>query len=200
MAKARRLGDFVGNLFGRFRHGNNSKMQKTSGANRTPSSSSIGSCAHGRVVKRPPGRALGTEKTWKALTDEGKRPLGVREPLDPFGRKWTPQFLSTWTLISCCRMNLQNSRRGAAGGPSVMTTEHLKILLDSAPGPLSSHVVESQKTFSCVRVGRMTALLKVDGGVRSNVVGEEAEGATLPFQYALSTRAGTECAAHIVQH
>ena len=28
--------------------------------------------------------APGTEKTWKALTDEERRPPGVREPLDPF--------------------------------------------------------------------------------------------------------------------
>ena len=61
----------------------------------------------------------------------------------------------------------------------------------------------------------MTALRKPDGGVRGIVVGdvfrrlvartiakqfaEQAEGATHPFQHALSTRAGTECAAHIVQ-
>ena len=61
----------------------------------------------------------------------------------------------------------------------------------------------------------MTALQKHDGGVRGIVVGdvvrrlvartiaqqftEEAEAVTHPFQYALSTRAGTECVAHVVQ-
>ena len=61
----------------------------------------------------------------------------------------------------------------------------------------------------------MTALQKPDGGVRGIVVGdvfrrlvgrtlakqfaEQAQGATRPFQYALSTRAGTECVAHVVQ-
>ena len=60
----------------------------------------------------------------------------------------------------------------------------------------------------------MTALAKPDGGVRRVVVGDVfrrvvartiaqqftplAEAAT-PFQYALSTRAGTECVTHIVQ-
>ena len=54
----RRLVDFVGNLLGSIRHGNNSKMQKTSrqtGHHPSEGGSSIGSCAHGRVVKRPPG-------------------------------------------------------------------------------------------------------------------------------------------------
>ena len=61
----------------------------------------------------------------------------------------------------------------------------------------------------------MTALQKPDGGVRGIVVGDvmrrllartlaqqfgpQAEAATHPFQYALSTRAGTECVAHLVQ-
>ena len=64
-------------------------------------------------------------------------------------------------------------------------------------------------------MGRMTALQKRDGGVRGIVVGdvvrrlvarpvaqqftEEGEAVTHPFQYALSTRAGTECVAHVAQ-
>ena len=62
-----------------------------------------------------------------------------------------------------------------------------------------------------LRVGRLTALQKPDGGVRGIVVGDilrrlvarttakQAEKATAPFQYALSTKAGCECIAHIVQ-
>ena len=65
------------------------------------------------------------------------------------------------------------------------------------------------------RLGRMTASQKPDGGVRGIIVGDVfrrlvaftlaqqyskvGEGATHPFQYALSTRAGTECVTHIVQ-
>ena len=104
-----------------------------------------------------------------------------------------------------------------------MTTEHLKILLDSAPGSSSLGDVTTLfargqlpgDILTAVRVGRMTALQKPDGGVRCIVLGDvfrrlvartiakqfavQAEGATHPFQYALSTRAGTECVAHIVQ-
>ena len=67
-----------------------------------------------------------------------------------------------------------------------------------------------------VRLGRLTALRKPDGGVRGIVVGDvlrrlvartiaqqiadQVEAATAPFQYALKTRAGSECVAHILQH
>ena len=87
--------------------------------------------------------------------------------------------------------NLRNSRRGAAGGPSGMTTEHLKILLDSAPG--SSLLGDVATLFARCQLPE-----KPDGGVRGIVVGdvfrrlvartiakqfaEQAEGATHPFQ------------------
>ena len=66
-----------------------------------------------------------------------------------------------------------------------------------------------------IRLGRLTALQKPDGGVRGIVVGDimrrlvartmakqvakEVEKATAPFQCALSTKAGCECVAHIIQ-
>ena len=62
---------------------------------------------------------------------------------------------------------------------------------------------------------RMTALRKANGGVRGIVVGDvvrrlvartmahqlapQVESATAPFQYALFTRAGSECVAHVIQ-
>ena len=85
-----------------------------------------------------------------------------------------------------------------------MTTEHMRILLENAAG--SSLLCEVatlfarcgivEGTLTAVRVGRMTALQKADGGIRSIVVGdvfrrfvartiakfaEQAEGATHPF-------------------
>ena len=61
----------------------------------------------------------------------------------------------------------------------------------------------------------MTVLRKTNGGVRGIVVGmwsgglvastiaqqlgPQVEAATAPFQYGLSTRAGTECVAHVIQ-
>ena len=68
-----------------------------------------------------------------------------------------------------------------------------------------------EEVLQGVKVGRMTAWVKLDGGVRGRVVGDVfrwlvartiaqqftrmAEGATHPFQHALSTRAGAECLA-----
>ena len=104
-----------------------------------------------------------------------------------------------------------------------MTGEHLQTLLDDEhccdllhhaatllaradiPGPVAE----------ALRLRRLTALRKSNGKVRGIVtgdvfrrlvartlaqqVGEEVEQATAPFQFALSTRAGTECVAHLVQ-
>ena len=72
-----------------------------------------------------------------------------------------------------------------------------------AVGDIPEEVVDG------IRLGRLTALAKPDGGVREIVVGDtvrrlvartmakqvanKAEKATAPFQYALSTRAGCEC-------
>ena len=66
-----------------------------------------------------------------------------------------------------------------------------------------------------IRVGRLTALRKSNGGVRGIVAGEvirrlvartiaqqlgpAVEAATSPFQFALSTKSGCECVAHCIQ-
>ena len=120
--------------------------------------------------------------------------------------------------------NLRCARRGAAGGPSGMNSDHLKVLLES-PG-CSTLLCEAATQFArakvplevveAIRLGRITALQKPDGGVRGIVVGDVfrrvvartiaqqygqvAEAATHPFQYALSTRAGTECVTHVGGH
>ena len=104
-----------------------------------------------------------------------------------------------------------------------MTAEHLKPLLDSTNcsqlfGEVATQFARGripEDVLSAVRMGRMTALQKPNGGVRGIVVGDvfrelvartiakqfakQVEVATHLFQYALSTRAGTECVAHIVQ-
>ena len=66
-----------------------------------------------------------------------------------------------------------------------------------------------------IRKGRLTALQKESGGVRGIIAGDivrrlvarivaqqlesAVEIATAPFQNALSTRAGSECVAHVLQ-
>ena len=119
--------------------------------------------------------------------------------------------------------NLRCSRRGAAAGPTGMTAEHLRPLLDFARD--SELLWDLAQSFSSgevpaeilpfLRLGRITALRKPSGGVRGIVVGDTfrrlvartiaqqinpaVERATAPFQYAQTTRAGVECVAHVIQ-
>ena len=113
--------------------------------------------------------------------------------------------------------NLRSARRGVPGGPSGMTCEHLRPLLDERRAmqllfKLGENLARGhvpQVVESMVRSGRMTALSKPDGGVRGIVsedvfrrlvartmaqqLGPAVKSATAPHQYALSTRAGCEC-------
>ena len=75
----------------------------------------------------------------------------------------------------------------------------------------ADHVPE--EVVDALRIGRMTALQKDDGGVRGIVVGDvfrrvfartiairvQGEAATGPFLFALSKRAGCECATHLIR-
>ena len=104
-----------------------------------------------------------------------------------------------------------------------MTSDHLFPVLESdadselfvqvssllAVGNVPEEIIEA------VRLERMTALSKPDGGVRGIVVGDilrrlvartmakqiakKVEETTDPFQHALTTKAGCECVAHILQ-
>ena len=95
-----------------------------------------------------------------------------------------------------------------------MTADHLQPILESGrdAAALVSFATAlaqgwvPQEALDGIRMGRISALSKLDGGVRGIVVGDilrrlvartvskqfmkEAEEATTPYQYALSTRAG----------
>jgi hypothetical protein len=104
-----------------------------------------------------------------------------------------------------------------------MTTEHLQCLLeDEAFSSLLAHAASMLAKGSIPRVardvlrlGRLTALSKPGGRVRGITTGEVMrrlvaktlaqtyakviDQACSPFQYALSTRAGTECIVHTLR-
>ena len=119
--------------------------------------------------------------------------------------------------------NVRSARRGAAAGPSGMTVEHVRLVLDNVR---DAHLLFSMaeqlsrahvplSVTDALRLGRMTALQKPSGGVRGIVAGDvlrrlvaktvaqqmgkAVEAATRPHQYAMSTRAGTERIAHVLQ-
>ena len=103
------------------------------------------------------------------------------------------------------------------------TSDHLLTLLESEGdselftrvGSLLAVARVPHVILEAIRLGRLTALSKPDGGVRGIVVGDilrrlvarttakqfskKAEAATAPFQYALSTKAGCECVTRILQ-
>ena len=155
------------------------------------------------------------------LSDPVRRPPVPREllPDELFERRGPLSMLDPDLFAK----NLRIARRGAAGGPSGMTSGHLRPLLehhedmtrfwrfaqDLARAAVPNDIAEP------VRLGRMTALQKPSGGVRGIVVDDiirrlvartiskqlspVVERATAPFQYASSTKSGGECIFHALQ-
>ena len=165
--------------------------------------------------------APGNQATLNALKDPARRPPRPREALPPDLLAHTPD--APFDLDEhIFNRNLRSSRRGTAGGPSGMTTEHLRPLLDDMRSlhlffRVSERLARAQipeGVADLLRLGRITALSKPDGGVRGIVAGDvvrrlvartiakqlstAVERATSPHQYALATRAGV-CVAHVLQ-
>ena len=166
--------------------------------------------------------APGTMATLRVLTDPERRPPLPRDGLSRAVAETQPleQFeLNSDEFLVC----LRKARRGAAAGPSGMTSDHLFPVLESERA--SELLIEVASLLArgrvpdtilqAIRLGRLTALQKPDGGVRGIVVGDiirrlvartmakqiakKVETATVPFQYALKTKAGCECVAHVLQ-
>ena len=85
---------------------------------------------------------------------------------------WFPFELDHETMLQ----NLRCARRGAAPGPSGMTSEHLQ---HDGDGVLLCELAEQfarvsvpEEIVDALRMGRMTALQKPSGGVRGIVVGD----------------------------
>ena len=118
---------------------------------------------------------------------------------------------------------LQGSPSGVAPGPGGCTNEMLRVCLDDAE--ILSLLFDAAEDFArgeipdnvtrCLMLATMTALEKRDGGVRRIATGtsfrrlvakvlarqfsEQVEQACAPFQFALSTRAGTGCVGHAIR-
>ena len=121
------------------------------------------------------------------------------------------------------QVELDEEKVRGGGGPSGMTSKHLRILLENVHdghlvflmGQQLAQAVAPDAATQAMRLGRLTALRKADGGIRGIVANDvvrrlvsrtitqqfsdAALAATSPFQYALSTRAGCECISHALQ-
>ena len=182
----------------------------------------MGELSHARQVLEAAALAPGNQATLDALQDPERSPAQPREPLPEDLAQFIPAtpFELHEKLFN---RNLRSSQRSAAAGPSGMTMEHLRPLLDE-PEALHSFFLIGEKlaqaqvpgsVVDIVRMERLTALSKPDGGVRGIVAGDvirslvartisqqlapTVERATSPHQYAMTTRAGCECVAHALQ-
>ena len=82
-----------------------------------------------------------------------------------------PLVLNVELLMKTSR----SAKKGSAGGPSGMTVEHLRPLLESGVcGEVATQFARGQvpeQVLFAVRLGRMTAVQKPDGGVQGVVGG-----------------------------
>ena len=145
----------------------------------------------------------------------------LRDPIPPDILNANPveQFSLDLDVFSS---TIRSARRGAAGGPSGMTAEHLRLVLESVPDTAAFHRAAQDlaraeippNVLALLRMGRLTALQKPGGGVRGIVCGDlvrrlvarsiaqqisSAVAEATPFQYALTTKAGGESVAHAIQ-
>ena len=139
----------------------------------------LGELSSAKQVLESGDLAPGNLSTLRALTDPEKRPPVPREPVprELLSRRPVAPFQLDEDKLA---LNIRKARRGAAPGPSGMTSEHLFPLLESednmgafvqfagilARGDIPPLALE------VIRRGRMSALRKANGGVRGIVVGD----------------------------
>ena len=141
----------------------------------------MGELSAGRQALEGAAIAPGNDATLQMLRDPRKRPPRTR-----LGDE-VPRVVMEHVAQSPFRLeekkflgNLRSSRRGAAAGPSGMTADHLRPVLDTHVhadllcklGEQLARAETPQVIVDAIRLGRITALQKPSGGVRGRVVGD----------------------------
>ena len=135
--------------------------------------SSARQCLEGAPV------APGNRNTLLALRDPSKRPAEPRDPIPADVLEFQPRSLLNLDVEGFSR-NIRCAKRGVAGGPSGMTADHLRPILESeadtaALGRMATDLARADiplPILTALRMGRLTALQKPTGGVRGIVTGE----------------------------
>ena len=138
----------------------------------------VGELSAGRQALEGAALAPGTEETLRELRDPA-RSGRARDPLPRALLEHVPDRPLTLNEQKFAQV-LRSSRRGAAAGPSGMTADHLRIILDSLNDTHLLFSMGEQKAranlpdaiVSAIRLGRMTALQQPAGGVRGIVAGD----------------------------
>ena len=179
----------------------------------------LGEPSHARQVLTAQALAPGTPATLQTL--QSRRPT-QGEDLPEDVRRTDPGVRLNFESRRFLE-NLRSASRGVAGGPAGGRNEHYQVCLDdervaqllAKAASFLAHAAVPEAVMQAVRQSRLTALLKKDGGIRgiatgdtlrrlvartlAQTYGEEMEKACAPFQFALSTRAGTDCVGHIAR-
>ena len=177
-------------------------------------------CRKARQALTSSALAPGNQATLNELQDPAKRRREATERLPEDVLNFQPPQ-AVDIKFSLFTKVLKSAPRGTASGPGDTTTDLLKVALDEEDTARLLHRAAVRlaraEIPACIAdafmSARMTALLKPNGRVRgiatgtafrrtvasclARVVGKEVEAACAPFQYALSTRAGTECVGHM---
>ena len=108
-----------------------------------------GELSAGRQALQGAELARGTRETLDALKDRERRPPNLRDPLPDRVVNHVPHTLVSLDPELFAQV-LGSSRRGAAAGPSGMTAEHLRPMLESTEDTklLASFADPQESTFS----------------------------------------------------
>ena len=163
--------------------------------------------------------APGTAATLAQLRDPTRRPTEPYTPLQANIDQFVPEQplqLPAHKLLTA----LRRSRKGAAPGPSGLTADTLRLVLDDETTTalfveVCQHLAQARVPLNiaqAIGLGRMVALTKPNGGIRGLVIGDvlrrviarciaqvfatQFHVACAPHQFALSTRAGTGAVVH----
>ena len=180
----------------------------------------LGEVSRARQCLTGAALAPGNADTLREL--QSKRPREVLRPLPQRVREFHPESPLELDRDKFLQ-SLKTAPRGSSPGPGGFSYEHLKIMMDEedtlellyeAATSLAQAKVPSS-IASALMSARLTALVKKDGGVRGVATGcslrrlvaralakqfsSHFEEECAPFQYALSTRAGTDCVGHLLR-
>ena len=182
----------------------------------------MGELSSARLALEGEAVAPGDQATLGSSRDRRRRPPEPREPIPQEILDHRPRAPFSLDFDGFLH-NLRKSKKGAAAGPSGMTSDHLfPLLRNPHDSVLLCELTQEfaraeipQAIVASLRMGRMTALKKRSGGIRGIVVGEilrrlvartmaqslgsAFKTATAPHQYALTTRSGCESIAHALQ-
>ena len=175
----------------------------------------LGELSSGRQALEAAEVAPGTLQTLQALRDPSRRPRRTREVISRELLDFEPAT-SLELDEGLFSKNLRSARRGAAIGPSGMTTDHLRPLLDNVRDlhllfSVREQLATGKAPQEVVEIGRIGRMGRIRGIVSGEVVrrlvsrtiaqqvSKAVEAGTAPFQCAVSTKAGSECVAHALR-